>query len=608
MVAECAYAESRHCTGLMTMTTILDSIRDLQNRTGKSESECLENVEAAENFWQTLPRGDHFELQHTLCSALARVSSSGKPDIDRFRALRALDRRMHGPLGEMLSEYAALGRQSPELAGRLWDATFELSRAFAHEYSYLMRFLRDIVPGDAWLEHVPEIIVRLFRHREIELYLTLCRYAAWPRERWKFLHDIYAFALSMKVSQCDVLMYHLADKTAVSVTPEQVYLRVLLLQVVAGGQFVQSEMAFARRVIARCSASLALGAVSAETGSVALKSGFVVDLGSSEALMRSPIATGGVVLRLDTTPLANAIDGEHAALQLLAAAQGSNATTIARQIAILSKLKIACAPQRVRIRRRGERAAVALRSVQATIGGLPSIFNTLCDDAHRAGRLDHAKEPHVDATTVIEPPEYRDAAVAPRSDDAELAFPRPATFKAPQAVWQMRDGSDSGCRLRGRGSGAQRLMTGCLVAFRDDAATPWTVAVVRRLKKLVGKNVELGAEYVGRNPQRVVLLTDSARGNAEVSTAGQDRFAALYLPESIAQPKVPIKTLLMPACEFAAGRLLTMLSASRESRIRLKKPLEHQIDFVWTSFEFIGSGSLASDSQPSLEGYRSKGE
>lgn len=575
-------------------------MRDLQNSAGKFESDCLRNVEAAESFWQTLPRDDPVELQRKVCNALARVSGSGKANIDRFRALRALDRRMHGPLAEILSEYAALGRQSPVRAARLWDAAFELTRSFGHEYGHLLRFVRDSVQGDAWLEYVPELVVRLFRHREIELYLTLCRYAAWPRERWKFLNDAYAFALSIEVSRCEVLMYHLADKTAVSMTPEQMYLRVLLLQVVGGGQFVQSEMTFARRVIARCSVPLALAAMAAETGSVTGESGFVVDLSGSEALVRPPIATTGVVLRLDTTPLATAIDGEYAALQVAAAAHGANATTIARQAAILAKLKIACAPHPVRIRRRGERTAVALRSVQATIGGLPTIFNRLCDDAHRVAGLDPAQEPYVDAITVIEPREHRDAGAAvPHGNGARLAVPD--SFKVPHAVWQMRDGSDSGCRLRGRGSDAQRLMTGCLVAFRDDAATPWTVAIIRRLKKLVGSNVELGAEYIGRNPQRVVLLTDAARGNGAESTGGPDRFAALYLPESVAQPNVPIKTLLMPACEFALGRLFTMLSASRELPIRLKEPLEHQIDFVWTSFEFIGAGTLVSACQPSLD-------
>lgn len=576
----------------MTMTTILGSMLDFQTSTGKLESDCLGNVEAAESFWQTLPRDDPVELQRRLCDALARVSGSGKADIDRFRALRALDRRMHGPLGEILSEYAAPGRQSPTLARQLWHAAFELSRSFAHEYRYLLRFGRDIVPGDDWLEHVPEIVVRLFRHREIELYLTLCRYAAWPRERWKFLHDTYAFALSMEVSRREVLMYQLADKTAVSVTPEQMYLRVLLLQLVGGGQFVQSEMAFARRVIARCSAPLALAAVAAETGSVNGESGFVVDLSGSEALMRPPFVTTGVVLRLDTTPLATAIDREHAALQLAAAAHGSNATTIARQVAILSKLKIACAPQPVHIRRRGERTAVALRSVQATIGGLPSIFNMLCDDVHRAAGLDNAREPYVDAITVTELREYRDAGAAARpGDDTTSAFPDTGSLDVQQSVWQVRDRSGSGCRLRGRVSDAQRLMPGSLVAFRDDAAAPWTVAIVRRLKKLVGNNVELGAEYIGRNPQRVVLLTDAPRANAAESTARPDRSAALYLPESVAQPKLPIKTLLMPACEFAAGRVFRMLSVSREVRIRLKEPLEHQIDFVWTSFEFVEAGS-----------------
>ncbi len=68
-----------------------------------------------------------------------------------------------------------------------------------------------------------------------------------------------------------------------------------------------------------------------------------------------------------------------------------------------------------------------------------------------------------------------------------------------------------------------------------------------------------------------------------------DRFVALCLPESDASLKIPIKTLLMPACEFVPGRVMTMLSTVKEVVIRLKEPLEHQADFVWTSFEPLES-------------------
>jgi uncharacterized membrane protein YccC len=41
----------------------------------------------------------------------------------------------------------------------------------------------------------------------------------------------------------------------------------------------------------------------------------------------------------------------------------------------------------------------------------------------------------------------------------------------------------------------------------------------------------------------------------------------------------------VPACEFVPGRVVTILSTTQEVVIRLKRPLEQQAEFVWTSFE-----------------------
>jgi hypothetical protein len=164
----------------------------------------------------------------------------------------------------------------------------------------------------------------------------------------------------------------------------------------------------------------------------------------------------------------------------------------------------------------------------------------------------------------------------------------------PQPWWHVRDRSDSGCRLRGRVSDLQRWAPGSLIVFRSDDSVPWTLAVVRRLKKLVGNNVELGVEHLGRNPQCVVMspVAPDTSDPVEPVDANSERFAALYLPESNSHPRIPIKTLIVPACDFSKGRVVSMQSTRREVAVRLKKPIEYQTDFVWTTFEFV-DGRLA---------------
>ena len=121
------------------------------------------------------------------------------------------------------------------------------------------------------------------------------------------------------------------------------------------------------------------------------------------------------------------------------------------------------------------------------------------------------------------------------------------------------------------------------MAFRDNDA-PWTVAIVRRFSKVVGDGVELGVEHIGRDPKRVVLLGPD---NKDAPNAKRDKIVALYLPESNAYPRIPIKTLIVPAHEYSPGRVLTMVSTTNETAVRLKEPIEQQRDFVWTSFDVV---------------------
>jgi hypothetical protein len=302
---------------------------------------------------------------------------------------------------------------------------------------------------------------------------------------------------------------------------------------------------------------------------------------------RSISAIAGRYFRLDTTPIAASIERELAVVRKAASEGGSAAIVRTRRLELLSKLKITFAAKHELIKRRGERTEVALMSVQAMVGGLPSIFRMLRDESRRLAALSNSPLPYVDEITITDVRGHvgvRKATVAAASQDSLSAFPATATFGVPQPAWQVRDRSESGCRLRGRVSNPRRLIPGSLMAFREDENAPWTLAVVRRLKKMVGDNVELGVEHIGRNPQRVLMVVPRAGDSAD---AKADQCVALYLPESDAYPKIPIKTLVLPASEYSPGRVLTMLSTMNEATIRLKEPIENQRDFVWTSFDSV---------------------
>ena len=130
---------------------------------------------------------------------------------------------------------------------------------------------------------------------------------------------------------------------------------------------------------------------------------------------------------------------------------------------------------------------------------------------------------------------------------------------------------------------------GALIAFREDAASPWTLAVVRRVKKrLAGRRVEIGVEYLGSAPKWVVVVVpDSDAGPGKTHDRESPRFAALYLPASAEHPMLPIKTLVLPARGLSPGDRLSVRSRTSVHTIQLKEPLEEQADFIWSPFEIL---------------------
>jgi hypothetical protein len=559
----------------------------------KPNADALADAEAAENFWDSLPRRDPIEMQRRLCDELAKGAWWDKLDINRFRALRVLDRRAGRLLEGIVAEYAVLGGQSPALERPLWHSALEMNRSFAHDFDRFLGAVRTGAAGRAWQERTPELLVRLFQHREIELLLALFRYIKWPRGRWKSLHDAFRFATANGFATRAVPMGKRADGSIITVTPEQVYIRILLLQLLDGGQFRPEEIAWARRAIVDWSKSLGLRELPALLHDDERKNGIIVDLAGTKGLTRINATAGGNRLWLDTTPIADSINAAVAERGDVAA---KAVTTILQsgQAGLLGKLQLLYAPQPKRINRRGERTAMTLMSVEAALGGLQTVFRVLGEEAQRAIAAATVPVPYADEITITDVDTMRAArAPAPASSPARSEG---AGYDVLYSTWHVRDRSDSGCRLRGRVPDARRLLPGLLVAFRDDKVGPWTVAVVRRFNRLTGNNVEIGVEHIGRNPQRIILL--SGPGGPETGLASEtwpDRFVALYLPESDASPKIPIKTLLMPACEFVSGRVVTMLSTMQEVVIRLRKPLEHQAEFVWASFEPL-DGATSADS------------
>jgi len=546
-------------------------------RAEKVEADGVVSAESADAFWRSLPHQDAIDSQRAVCEALASIRGPRGPELNRLRALLALERRCEPLVENLLSEYVSPNSVAHEREARLRQAIAELVRSFAQAYEFFLRHLCDHERGHEWNAHAPAVLVHLFRHREIDLLLALYRFESWPRGRWKDLFGAYEFALIRNIARAPVVT-EFGDGKA-SVTLEQALIRILLLHLAGDGRLLPFDIAVARQEIARWSDRLSLDAVADDQLLDAPSPGFVVDLAGSRALRRPGSLDAGAEhrLQLDTTAIAAAIESDIVSARGTATATGAEAMLRARRLALLTKLRDLYAPKPPRIRRRGERMKIDSITVRAIVGGLPGIGRMLRSESKRNAATDNAASPYVDEITITDVPHHSDTG-RPAGRDAAAGLLPIMGADAMHSLWQVQDRSESGCLLRGQTLDTQQSLPGSLIALREPDA-PWTIAVVRRLNRLTGASVELGLEHIGRNPQRIMMM------GAKTSDGKRRKFVALYLPESDAYPRIPIKTVIIPAHEYSPARLLMLVSTANETAIRLKEPIESQRDFVWTSFD-----------------------
>ncbi len=305
--------------------------------------------------------------------------------------------------------------------------------------------------------------------------------------------------------------------------------------------------------------------------------------------MRPSYPAAGAHRYLDPAPLLTLIRRETAALgDPSRPVDRSSPFRRGRQLKLLRTISAICLPTPTPIDRRGERRPV-VATVEAIVG-LSRITRVLRHEGRTKSFVTPSES--VAAEDCVDPACGERAAATPAGQDPDSAQ-RPVVTTAgidgPDQVWQIKDRSESGCRFRGRIASSNRVLPGALVAFRERDTMPWTLAVVRRLRKRIGDRVDIGVEYLGENPVVVGLAADADdAANSPASPARKRRQCiALYLRESSGHPRLPFRTLILPPRQFVAGRCLSLRSNGDRHTVRLKEPIEEQDGFVWLSYEVV---------------------
>ena len=544
----------------------------------------LANTGVLEAFWRTLPRDDAVVAQRAVCAALVDPVPRTGINGDRLRALLLLDRYAQPLIDTLLADLIAPST-NPPVGQRSWQAAFELCRLLGHALGRFVRAAGDGRGVRGWSDHLPFLLVRILERRRVELLLRPYVDERGTRFAWKDLHELYRVAESSNLLRHAVATRRFLPKGDTTIELE--YIHILLHDVLQGGNFAPDDAFWLDATMPHWAHSLVLAAPRDRKA----EHRFVVDLDSDLGLARVDRDSLKDCLALDPGPMLRSIRDEVAALRGAPASPDRTSMRPARQQKIFSRVEGLFATVRPVIHRRGERQPVALR-VEVVVG-VAQIARALRlkSDAHLpAAALSvrpsgSAFDPISDGGTI------GGATLSMRTIEGRTvdASPMSQSNGVVRSQLTMVDRSDSGCRLHGAASAETPLLPGVLFAFRMDPASPWTLAVVRSVKKrLAGKRVEIGAEYLGTNPRRVVaVVPDSESTPPRPPGVEPPRFAAIVLPESAGPPVVPFRTLVLPSRGIAPADRLSVRSHTDRCTIQLGEPLEEQAGFVWSPFEIL---------------------
>ena len=507
---------------LCTTSEASNPLFEFLNPVRRGPAGPLGSVTAADQFWQMLPRDDPVAAQRTVSEALSAIAAQDRLGLGHFRALLALDQLARGLGDALLVDYRTGWVQSQSPETNAWQAACALSRSFGEAFERALRHIREEEPARGWREHITTVLLRLFQHRQVEFLLQPFTSEHSIVHCWTGLHGAYRYAESTGALSQLLASRRCHEESGEASTLEREYIHVLLLQLLNGGHLSPFEAFWLNRQIPRWCAVLSLQSDHAGTAAEAEDHRFVVDLDGAAGLAPPPRSPAGTLRYLDTAPMLALIRDEIASLRDPARpVDRSSPLRRGRQLKLLGAVGMNCLPKPVPIHRRGARLPAA-STVEAVVG-LAQITRVLQQEMRRKTGAAPSGSGGVEAGADNVTGESKATATPGLSlRNGQDLVGTTVESGVPDQVWQLKDRSESGCRLRGKLLHPNGVLPGALVAFREHDGAPWTLAVVRRLRKRIGDRIDIGVEYFGRNPRVVNLATEVDRGRAGAGSVEQE--------------------------------------------------------------------------------------
>jgi len=548
---------------------------------GKTVRDPLGDVKSAERWLASFPTNDPLAMHGEVLAELGRIAEpAAKRSPQRLEAVFYLDGQC-APLRKSLTvQYIEHSTRSSKIEHQLWSALFDLTQAFLVTYYAFAREVSHHAQSAKWQQLLPELLGRQIVHMGLDAKIRLYRYEQWIPAKWAELHGLFSLACSRQIERTQLTLGPGHGTTTI----EHEYLHALLLQLMNAGNMTARHLEWVAGELSEWSGPLRL---SLEPSSV---TSFFVDLGAREGLRRrTPAPLEGRVLFLDTRPLHSVLMQNVVMLEQKIRGQPLSDRTPKRseQLGLLTKLASQVDPEFKPFARRGERMAAA-GTVDAIVG-FTKISGYLREEEQVP--MPYAEHGKSFGGTM-------ELAVFGRMRNetdrrVELARRRFATFAAPGGPWEVKDVSQTGFRLLAPMSVANMVTLGTLAAIRPHGQTPWTLGIVRRMKRMTADRAEIGLQVIANTLVGVDLIEQRKSVDADYSVDGEmttingRTFHGLFLALRKRDAVSGVQSLIVPASEYQPAKRLKLMTIKSINPIRFGRLLEQQPEWVWATVEPI---------------------
>jgi hypothetical protein len=154
----------------------------------------------------------------------------------------------------------------------------------------------------------------------------------------------------------------------------------------------------------------------------------------------------------------------------------------------------------------------------------------------------------------------------------------------------VKDVSQTGFRLLAPMSVANAVTLGTLAAIRPHGQMPWTLGIVRRMKRMTADRAEIGLQVIANTLVGVDLVEQRKGDDDDYSVNGEPTingrtFHGLFLALRKRESEPGVQSLIVPAPEYQPAKRLKLVTSKVVNPIRFGRLLEQQPDWVWATVE-----------------------